>query len=166
MTFTISAGATFADGTRTATAVTVATGHAVAPATRAGTVPCCSPAWRRWSRGWRDAGGGGVARTGRGSPSASLRTRLGVDHPWFHDLFTPGAEPERTDRLPGSRTEVDGSPLWIEELSGRPGDVVLMHPRSLHAVAPNALRPPRLAELATHLYLSEGGHPTARRSHA
>jgi hypothetical protein len=38
VTFTISAGATFANGTRTATVVTGPTGHAVAPAMRAGAV--------------------------------------------------------------------------------------------------------------------------------
>ena len=100
-------------------------------------------------------GGGTLAVTGShrlaapegpygGLRSAQVCARLAVDHPWFRDLLTPGAEPERTERLLGSRYVVDRSPLLIAELTGRTGDVVVMHPRLLHAVAPNALCMPRL----------------------
>jgi Phytanoyl-CoA dioxygenase (PhyH) len=79
-----------------------------------------------------------------GLRSARVRERLAADHLWFRDLFTPGAEPQRTERLLGSTYLADGSPVQIAELTGDRGDVILMHPRSLHAVAPNALGTPRL----------------------
>jgi hypothetical protein len=76
--------------------------------------------------------------------SAEVRDRLAADDPWFQDLLTPAAEPERTARLLGSTHVVDQVPLEIVELTGDPGDAFLMHPRSLHAVAPNSLDTPRL----------------------
>lgn len=79
-----------------------------------------------------------------GLRSAQVRERLAAEHAWFQDLFTPGAEPDRTARLFGSRYEVDRIPLEMTELTGGPGDVFVMHPQSLHAVAPNALGTPRL----------------------
>jgi hypothetical protein len=105
------------------------------------------------------AGGGGTlvvtgsqrlsAPEGRyaGLRSMELRERLSAEHPWFHALFTPSEEPERTERLLGSTYAVDGALMHIVELTGVPGDVVLMDPRVLHAVAPNALDTPRLMVL-------------------
>jgi ectoine hydroxylase-related dioxygenase (phytanoyl-CoA dioxygenase family) len=41
-------------------------------------------------------------------------------------------------------TRVAGVPLQVEEMTGQPGDLYLMHPRALHAGAPNATDQPRL----------------------
>lgn len=79
-----------------------------------------------------------------GLRSAQVRDRLAADHWWFGDLLTPAPEPERTERLLGAGCIVEGTTLEIVELTGSPGDAFLMHPRSLHAVAPNALEAPRL----------------------
>jgi hypothetical protein len=103
----------------------------------------------------RPHGGGTVVVTGshlltgagdryEGLRSADVRARLADDHAWFRDLWTVGQEPDRTDRLYGSRNVVDGVDLRIEELTGGTGDAFVMNPRLLHAVAPNALHTPRL----------------------
>jgi hypothetical protein len=103
----------------------------------------------------RPHGGGTVVVTGShrltrpggrygGSRSAEVRARLAADHPWFRDLWTPGPEPDRTERLLGSGSVVDGVELRIEELTGDPGDAFVMDPGLLHAVAPNSLGTPRL----------------------
>jgi ectoine hydroxylase-related dioxygenase (phytanoyl-CoA dioxygenase family) len=103
----------------------------------------------------RPQGGGTLVVTGShrltppdgryaGLRSAQVRDRLAAERPWFRDVCTPGAEPQRTARLLGSTHVADGVPLEVRELTGGTGDVFLMHPRSLHAVAPNALDAPRL----------------------
>ena len=103
----------------------------------------------------RSHGGGTVEVTGShrltgpggryaGRRSADVRVRLAEDHRWFRDLWTAGQEPDRTDRLLGSSSVLDGSELRIEELTGDPGDAFVMNPRLLHAVAPNCLDTPRM----------------------
>jgi hypothetical protein len=103
----------------------------------------------------RSRGGGTLVVTGShqltapgrryaGRRSADIRARLTRDHPWFRDLLTRGEEPDRTERLLSSGSRVDGVDLRIDELAGEAGDVFVMHPRLLHAVAPNALDVPRL----------------------
>lgn len=103
----------------------------------------------------RSRGGGTLVVTGShqltapgrryaGLRSADVRARLTEDHPWFRDLLTRSEEPDRTRRLLSSGARVDGVDLRIGELAGDAGDVFVMHPRLLHAVAPNALDGPRL----------------------
>jgi Phytanoyl-CoA dioxygenase (PhyH) len=103
----------------------------------------------------RSRGGGTLVVTGShrltapgrryaGLRSADVRARLAGDHPWFRDLLTRGDEPARTERLLSSGSRIDGADLRIDELAGDAGDVFVMHPRLLHAVAPNALDVPRL----------------------
>lgn len=103
----------------------------------------------------RPAGGGTLVVAGShrltapgsryaGLRSAQVRDHLAADSAWFHDLLTPGQEPARTERLRGATCIVDGIDLDIVELTGAAGDAFLMHPRLLHAVAPNALDTPRL----------------------
>jgi hypothetical protein len=48
-------------------------------------------------------------------------------------------------------TNVDGVPVRVEEMTGDPGDLFLMHPAALHAAAPNVLEAPRLV-LAQFVY--------------
>lgn len=74
--------------------------------------------------------------------SADMRKRLRTEHPWFDALMSPG--PERARRFMETETEVAGVPLQVEEMTGRPGDLYLMHPRALHAGAPNKTAGPRL----------------------
>jgi ectoine hydroxylase-related dioxygenase (phytanoyl-CoA dioxygenase family) len=87
-----------------------------------------------------------VGRAGERLSSADVRKQLKSHHRWFHDLMTP--DKSRRDRTAGfmeAETEVDGVALQIEEMTGEPGDVLLMHPSALHAAAPNMLTEPRLA---------------------
>lgn len=62
---------------------------------------------------------------------------------WLHDLTTPGDAAHRHDRFMTTVENVDGIPLRVVELTGHPGDVVLIHPWTIHAVAPNAAHAPR-----------------------
>ena len=44
----------------------------------------------------------------------------------------------------GSDHDADGIPVRVVELTGRPGDVVLTHPWTLHHAAPNTASYPRM----------------------
>jgi hypothetical protein len=78
--------------------------------------------------------------------SAEARRLLAARHAWVRDLMSgdPG-DPSRAARFMDRETAVDGVPCRVEEMTGEPGDVFLMHPASLHAPAPNALDRPRMA---------------------
>jgi hypothetical protein len=76
--------------------------------------------------------------------SAQMRKRLQAAHRWFADLMRPDPDRNRTARYMDAPTEVRGVPMRVEEMTGEPGDVWLMHPAALHAPAPNALAAPRL----------------------
>jgi ectoine hydroxylase-related dioxygenase (phytanoyl-CoA dioxygenase family) len=71
---------------------------------------------------------------------AYLRTR----HPWLRDLWQAHPQADRMYRYLTEGADVDGVPVRVEELTGEPGDAVIMHPRLLHVVAPNSLDTPRL----------------------
>jgi ectoine hydroxylase-related dioxygenase (phytanoyl-CoA dioxygenase family) len=87
-----------------------------------------------------------VGRTGERYSSAEMRKRLKDHHRWFYDLMTPDkSRRDRTAWFMEAETEVDGVSLQVEEMTGEPGDVLLMHPSALHAGAPNMLSEPRLA---------------------
>ncbi|GAB3743088.1 phytanoyl-CoA dioxygenase family protein [Microlunatus parietis] len=62
---------------------------------------------------------------------------------YLRDLGSPGDPAERRRRFMERETDVDGVGLRVVELTGRPGDVVLIHPWLVHAVAPNAAATPR-----------------------
>jgi hypothetical protein len=46
--------------------------------------------------------------------------------------------------LIGSEAQVDGHPVRLEEMTGETGDLVVMHPATLHAAARYTLDRPRL----------------------
>jgi hypothetical protein len=72
-----------------------------------------------------------IATTGGWRP-ADVKAALYAAHPWL-------ARPDFDRPL-----TVAGGPVELTELTGAPGDVVLMHPRTLHAAAPNAGPAPRM----------------------
>ena len=76
--------------------------------------------------------------------SAEARQRLQAEHPWFSDLMSKTAAKDRIARFMDAETVVNGVPLRVEPMTGELGDVILMHPRILHAAAPNAAKTPRL----------------------
>ena len=65
-------------------------------------------------------------------------------HPWLHGLWKPGEGGDRMQRYMNDGTVIDGVPLRVVELTGEPGDVVLMHSDCFHAAAPNRLTGPRM----------------------
>ncbi|MEV0715995.1 phytanoyl-CoA dioxygenase family protein [Asanoa sp. NPDC050611] len=77
-----------------------------------------------------------IATTGTWRP-AQIRAALGAAHPWLREVWQGRGEP-------GSEAVLDGVPVALRELTGQPGDVVLMHPRTLHVAAPNAGPGPRM----------------------
>jgi ectoine hydroxylase-related dioxygenase (phytanoyl-CoA dioxygenase family) len=75
--------------------------------------------------------------------SAELRKLLRA-HPYVDALLSPGDTQRRIERFMGSSEEHDGVSLQVVELTGRPGDVILMHPLLMHAATPNNNVQPRL----------------------
>lgn len=75
--------------------------------------------------------------------SADLRAALKREHPWFADLFSTGAD--GLARFMGDNgTVLNGVEVCVREMTGEPGDLVLMHPAMLHAGADNLLPRPRM----------------------
>ena len=77
-----------------------------------------------------------IATTGTWRP-ADIRAALATTHPWLREVWEGG-------RGPGDEAVLDGVRVAVRELTGEPGDVVLMHPRTLHTAAPNAGSSPRM----------------------
>lgn len=69
---------------------------------------------------------------------------LSAAEPWFADLFRPGDAAERQRRFVVDGHVSRGIPLRVVELTGAPGDIVLMDPRCLHTVSANVSRRARL----------------------
>lgn len=86
---------------------------------------------------------GHIRATGTWRP-AEVRAALGAEHPWLRDLWGDGTEPDRVARCLDEGTVIDGTRMRARELTGSPGDVVLMHSRTLHAAAPNGRAVPRM----------------------
>ena len=58
-------------------------------------------------------------------------------HPWLVSAMAG-------EREVGDEAVLDGVPVAVRELTGESGDVTLMHPRTLHAPAPNTAGTPRM----------------------
>jgi ectoine hydroxylase-related dioxygenase (phytanoyl-CoA dioxygenase family) len=76
--------------------------------------------------------------------SHEVKAYLRTMHPWLHDLWNTGGDTDRIHRYLTEGAVIDGVNVRVEELTGEPGDAIIMHPRLLHAVAPNSLRTPRM----------------------
>jgi ectoine hydroxylase-related dioxygenase (phytanoyl-CoA dioxygenase family) len=71
-----------------------------------------------------------------GARSADMRKSL-QSHPYIRDLHTEGDRESRIDRFMNRVEEVDGIPLQVIENTGAAGDIILLHPLTLHVAAPN-----------------------------
>jgi len=71
-----------------------------------------------------------------GARSADMRKSL-QRHAYIRDLQTEGDRESRIDRFMNRVEEVDGIPLQVVENTGAAGDVILLHPLTLHVAAPN-----------------------------
>ena len=74
--------------------------------------------------------------------SAQVRDRLKAEHPWFAGLLaTPTAN---LRRLVNVDVRIGSQTLRLEEMTGDPGDLIVMHPALLHGTSHNALDRPRM----------------------
>ena len=90
---------------------------------------------------------GNLVETGQahGGHSTTVRDALATSYPWFRALWSNTSETSnRTRRFVETSESIDGMELRVEELTGTPGDVILMHPWTFHAPAPNCGRTPRM----------------------
>jgi hypothetical protein len=90
---------------------------------------------------------------GGGGHSIDVRKKLRRLDPWFH-LLWEGEGEERERRLRDGTTVRDVA-LRVVEITGTAGDVVVMHPWTLHSISPNESALPRLA-LSSHVHVREG----------
>jgi hypothetical protein len=74
--------------------------------------------------------------------SAQVRDRLKAEHPWFASLLTTSTADLRA--LIDHEARVGSHLVRLEEMTGDPGDLIIMHPATLHGSAHNALRRPRM----------------------
>lgn len=98
-----------------------------------------------------------IATTGTWRP-AQVRAELARSYPWLGDVW-------RGRRDAGDEAVLGGVRTVLRELTGEPGDVVLMHPRTLHAAAPNTGPGPRvmLVEIVNRGQ-AEARHSSASRA--
>lgn len=75
--------------------------------------------------------------------SADMRALLKAEEPWFTRLFTAGGG-DRERAFMGTPGTARGMPVQVCEMTGEPGDVMLMHPAMIHGIAGNALDRPRM----------------------
>jgi hypothetical protein len=74
--------------------------------------------------------------------SAQVRDRLKAEHPWFASLL--GAPTADLRALINIEARVGPHSVRLEEMTGAPGDLIIMHPAILHGTAHNALDRPRI----------------------
>ena len=74
--------------------------------------------------------------------SEQVRDRLKAEHPWFARLLTTPTADLRA--LIDIEAQVGAHLVRLEEMTGAPGDLIIMHPAILHGTAHNALDRPRM----------------------
>jgi hypothetical protein len=84
-----------------------------------------------------------VGGAGQGH-STEVRRVLARVSKWFRDLWSDGDNHERIQRFMIAGGVVDDVPVRVIELTGSPGDIILMHPWALHAPSPNCGTTPRI----------------------
>lgn len=85
-----------------------------------------------------------VARSDRhdAGQSTDVRRVLARSSPWFAALSEPGGD--RIRRLMDDGDTVEGVGVRVVELTGAPGDLVVMHPWMLHNISMNVADRPRM----------------------
>ena len=83
----------------------------------------------------------GVSQDGR---SADLRKKLRRAVPWVEALCTLREGEDRVARFMGQAEEFEGVSLRVSEMTGEPGDVVVMHPWMFHSLSLNCGERPRM----------------------
>jgi Phytanoyl-CoA dioxygenase (PhyH) len=85
--------------------------------------------------------------------SPEARKRLICAHPWVKALCSRGDTGNRVQRFMSKGTSIDSVEVRVVEMTGEPGDVLLVHPMILHAPALNCSSSPRFA-LSTTVFRS------------
>lgn len=66
-------------------------------------------------------------------------------HPFLAELTENKPDKRRSTReLMQNAVMIDGIPVQVEELTGKPGDAILCHPAMLHTVSKNCSQIPRI----------------------
>ena len=80
----------------------------------------------------------------------TARAACHASNEWLHELtHGDGQDPNRPERFMAQTTEVDGIAARVIEASGRPGDVYVCHPWTIHCSPPNANDQPRFLRSPT-----------------
>jgi hypothetical protein len=93
----------------------------------------------------------------RGSKSSDAAALLFGSHPWLAELalserpaeWDPVYEDARRQKFMRSATDVEGTPAQVIEACGRPGDVYVCHPWTIHCRPPIAWDGPRFIRSPT-----------------
>jgi Phytanoyl-CoA dioxygenase (PhyH) len=85
--------------------------------------------------------------------SADARKLLIKGSPWMRDLCSLDPAIDRKRRFMDGAAKVDGVEVRVVEVTGDPGDVILMHPLAMHAASRNCAAVPRIV-LNTTVYRS------------
>lgn len=83
------------------------------------------------------------AAVGEQLRSADVKKVMRREEPWFAALFAPGGG-ERERRFVVEGGIARGIEVRVREMTGAPGDAIVMHPAMLHTIAPNGRNRPRL----------------------
>jgi hypothetical protein len=76
--------------------------------------------------------------------STEVRSALTRKEAWLRDVWSGGRSDDRIQRLMVEGYRIDGATVRVVELTGAPGDVILMHPWMFHAPSPNCGATPRI----------------------
>jgi hypothetical protein len=76
--------------------------------------------------------------------SAEVRDALAKTHPWLRELWSSENAGDRRQRFMIEGATIDDAHVKVVELNGVRGDVILMHPRMLHAPSRNVGSRPRM----------------------
>jgi hypothetical protein len=88
-------------------------------------------------------GGGQIVDANDHTTLKAHRRRVFNECSYLRELRRSGDDQTRRHQFMAAETNVDGIALQVVELTGQPGDVVLIHPWLVHTVAPNAADGPR-----------------------
>ncbi|AGL16149.1 phytanoyl-CoA dioxygenase family protein [Actinoplanes sp. N902-109] len=96
-----------------------------------------------------------IADTGKAPHPSDLRRALG-EHRWLRDLWNPPGDTtgeRRIQRYMNDGIRIDDVDLRVVEVTGRAGDVFVMHCDTFHAAAPNTHNQPRI--MATNIFFQK-----------